>query len=80
MLGKEPPRQGGCRSKRDNLALNCALCCSFKDKEVQRDAKMVSYKVVDKEAKPYIEVEISGEKKVRSGGLAQLTLCCIAPL
>ncbi len=39
-------------------------CCSFKDKEVQRDAKMVSYKVVDKAAKPYVEVEISGEKKV----------------
>ncbi len=38
--------------------------CSFKDKEVQRDAKMVSYKVVDKAAKPYVEVEISGEKKV----------------
>ena len=39
---------------------------SFKDKEVQRDAKMVSYKVVDKESKPNIEVEIGGEKKVRA--------------
>ncbi|KAK9825136.1 hypothetical protein WJX81_002830 [Elliptochloris bilobata] len=38
----------------------------FKDKEVQRDAKMVSYKVVDKDTKPNIEVEISGEKKVFS--------------
>ncbi|CAL8462784.1 g2317 [Coccomyxa elongata] len=39
---------------------------NFKDKEVQRDAKMVSYKVVDKAAKPYVEVEISGEKKTFS--------------
>ena len=36
----------------------------FKDKEVQRDAKMVSYKVVDKASKPYVEVEVGGEKKV----------------
>ena len=56
--------------------LDVRVCCSFKDKEVQRDAKMVSYKVVDKEAKPYIEVEIGGEKKVGSGGLAQCTVCC----
>ncbi len=43
----------------------CQYCmCSFKDKEVQRDAKMVSYKVVDKSAKPYVEVDVAGEKKV----------------
>lgn len=40
------------------------LGCSFKDKEVQRDAKMVSYKVVDKAAKPYVEVTVADEKKV----------------
>ena len=45
--------------------LECHYCvCSFKDKEVQRDAKMVSYKVVDKSAKPYVEVDVAGEKKV----------------
>ena len=38
--------------------------CSFKDKTVQRDAKMVSYGVVDKSAKPYVEVEVAGSKKV----------------
>lgn len=38
----------------------------YSDKEVQRDAKLVSYKVVDKAAKPYVEVEISGDKKVFS--------------
>lgn len=40
--------------------------CRYKDKEVQRDAKMVSYKVVDKGTKPYVEVTISDEKKVTS--------------
>lgn len=43
------------------------LCtCSFKDKEVQRDAKMVSYDVVDKKGKPNVQVEIGGEKKTFS--------------
>ncbi len=56
--------------------LICDLCCRFKDKEVQRDAKMVSYKVVDKAAKPYVEVTISDEKKVitpPSGNLITIT-------
>ncbi|KAK9807038.1 hypothetical protein WJX72_011525 [[Myrmecia] bisecta] len=36
---------------------------NFKDKEVQRDAKMVSYKVVDKAGKPYINIkDDSGDK------------------
>ncbi|KAK9808266.1 hypothetical protein WJX73_005089 [Symbiochloris irregularis] len=38
----------------------------FKDKEVQRDAKMVSYKVVDKAAKPYVEVDMAGSTKTFS--------------
>ena len=37
---------------------------SFKDKEVQRDAKLVSYKIVDKGGKPYVEVMVKDEKKV----------------
>ena len=43
---------------------------------MQRDAKMVSYKVVDKAAKPYVEVTISDEKKVntpQSGNLITIT-------
>ncbi len=35
----------------------------FADKEVQRDAKMVSYKVVDKASKPHVSVDIAGETK-----------------
>ncbi len=38
----------------------------FSDKEVQRDAKMVSYKVVDKASKPYVSVDIAGETKTFS--------------
>jgi len=38
----------------------------FKDREVQRDMKMVSYKVVDKAGKPYISVKLGGEDKAFS--------------
>ena len=56
----------------ERLECHCYVC-SFKDKEVQRDAKMVSYKVVDKSAKPYVEVDVAGDKKV-----CPLPSCCCA--
>ncbi len=33
---------------------------------MQRDAKLVAYKIVDKATKPYVEVEFKGEKKTFS--------------
>ena len=51
------------QSQKHNLLHWTFYSCSFKDKEVQRDAKMVSYDVVDKKGKPYVQVEVSGEKK-----------------
>lgn len=41
------------------------LCNRFTDKEVQRDAKLVSYNIVDRQGKPYVQVEVNGESKVR---------------
>lgn len=39
----------------------------FDDKEVQRDMKLVPYKIVNKDGKPYIQVKIKdGETKVFS--------------
>ena len=35
---------------------------------MQRDAKLVSYDVVEKNTKPYVQVEIGDEKKVRLPG------------
>ena len=47
-------------------AFHCKVLfiCSFKDKEVQKDAKMVPYKIIDKSSKPYVEVKVGGESKV----------------
>ena len=36
----------------------------FKDKEVQKDAKMVPYKIIDKAGKPYVQVKVGSEEKV----------------
>ena len=38
----------------------------FADKEVQRDAKLVSYQIVDKDKKPYVQVTVGGDKKTFS--------------
>ena len=39
----------------------------FEDKEVQKDMKLVPYKIVNKDGKPYIQVRIKdGETKVFS--------------
>jgi hypothetical protein len=40
--------------------------CRFSDAEVQRDAKLVSYKIVDKGGKPYVSVDVKGEQRVFS--------------
>lgn len=40
----------------------------YEDKEVQRDKKLVSYDIVDKQGKPYVKVNIGKEDKVRKGG------------
>lgn len=39
---------------------------NFEDKEVQSDIKLLPYKIVNKNGKPYIEVTVKGEKKVFS--------------
>jgi endoplasmic reticulum chaperone BiP len=39
---------------------------NFNDKEVQRDMKYLSYKVVDKSGKPYISIETTAGKKTMS--------------
>jgi hypothetical protein len=38
----------------------------FDEKDVQRDAKLMSYDIVDKAGKPYVSVNVGGEKKVRA--------------
>jgi len=36
---------------------------SYGDKEVQRDKKLLPFEIIDRNGKPYIQVEVKGEKK-----------------
>lgn len=47
----------------------------FDEKDVQRDAKLVSYDIVDRGSKPYVSVDVGGEKKVCVLGVAGCWLC-----
>lgn len=49
------------------LLLLLPLADRYEDKEVQRDKKLVSYDIVDKQGKPYVKVNIGKEDKVRVG-------------
>jgi len=51
----------------ENKGVWLVLFIRFEDKEVQRDMKLVPYKIVNKDGKPYIQVKIKdGETKVFS--------------
>jgi len=39
---------------------------SYKDKEVQRDKKLLPFEIINKKSKPFIEVVVKGEKKAYS--------------
>jgi len=36
----------------------------YNDKEVQMDKKLLPYDIIDKDGKPYIQVETKGQKKI----------------
>lgn len=42
------------------------MCDRFEDKEVQRDMKLVPYKIVNRDGKPYIQVKLKDGEKVFS--------------
>lgn len=39
---------------------------SFSDKDVQKDKKLVSYEIVEKEKKPHVSIDVGGSKKTFS--------------
>ncbi|DBA71107.1 hypothetical protein WJX79_003561 [Trebouxia sp. C0005] len=66
LIGDAAKNQATSNPKRTIYDVKRLIGRNFKDKEVQRDAKMVSYDVVDKKGKPYVQVEVAGDKKVFS--------------
>mmetsp|Transcript_15584 Transcript_15584/g.26951 ORF Transcript_15584/g.26951 Transcript_15584/m.26951 type:complete len:662 (+) Transcript_15584:105-2090(+) len=66
LIGDSAKNQATVNPKRTVYDVKRLIGRKFADKEVQRDAKLVSYDIVDKASKPYISVDIAGETKVFS--------------
>jgi len=63
LVGESAKNQGAINPRRTVYSVKRLIGRKFNDKEVQLDKKLLPYEVVNKDGKPYIEVEIKGEKK-----------------
>jgi heat shock protein 5 len=66
LVGEAAKNQGALNPKRTVYSVKRLIGRKFNDKEVQMDKKLLPYEIVNKDGKPYIEVEVKGEKKVYS--------------
>jgi heat shock protein 5 len=66
LVGEAAKNQGSLNPKRTIYSVKRLIGRKFNDREVQLDKKLLPYQIVEKEGKPYIEVEVKGEKKVYS--------------
>jgi heat shock protein 5 len=66
LVGEAAKNQGSINPRRTVYSVKRLIGRKYTDKEVQMDKKLLPYEVVNKDGKPYIEVEIKGEKKVFS--------------
>lgn len=67
LIGEAAKNQASLNPERTIFDVKRLIGRKFDDPEVQRDIKMVPYKIVNKEGKPYIQVKIKdGEVKVFS--------------
>jgi endoplasmic reticulum chaperone BiP len=67
LVGEAAKNQAALNPERSVYVVKRLIGRNFKDKEVQRDRKLVSYNIVDKNGKPYVSAAVSGgEQKVMS--------------
>ncbi|XP_021763741.1 luminal-binding protein-like [Chenopodium quinoa] len=67
LIGEAAKNQAAANAERTIFDVKRLIGRKFEDKEVQRDMKLVPYKIVNKEGKPYIQVKVQeGETKVFS--------------
>eukprot|EP00271_Cylindrocystis_brebissonii_P019258 TRINITY_DN57_c0_g1_i1.p1 TRINITY_DN57_c0_g1~~TRINITY_DN57_c0_g1_i1.p1 ORF type:complete len:666 (-),score=180.00 TRINITY_DN57_c0_g1_i1:183-2180(-) len=67
LIGEAAKNQFAANPERTVFDVKRLIGRKFEDKEVQRDMKLVPYKIINKEGKPYIKVETnSGDTKVFS--------------
>jgi len=67
LIGEAAKNQAAVNHERTIFDVKRLIGRKFEDKEVQRDMKLLPYKIVNKDGKPYIQVQIrDGETKVFS--------------
>ncbi|XP_074281622.1 luminal-binding protein-like [Silene latifolia] len=67
LIGEAAKNQAAANAERTIFDVKRLIGRKFEDKEVQKDMKLVPYKIVNKDGKPYIQVKIQdGESKVFS--------------
>jgi len=62
LIGEEAKNQMGINPKRTIYSIKRLIGRNYDDEEVQNEIKLLTYDVVDKENKPYVEVEINVKK------------------
>eukprot|EP00877_Chromochloris_zofingiensis_P011020 jgi/Chrzof1/6171/Cz17g14060.t1 len=66
LIGDAAKNQATVNPKRTIYDVKRLIGRKYEDKEVQRDKKLVSYDIVDRQGKPYVQVDVNGENKVFS--------------
>ena len=66
LVGKAAKNQSALNPKRTIHSVKRLIGRKYNDKEVQMDKKLLPYDIIDKDGKPYIQVEIKGQKKLYS--------------
>ncbi|KAL1350662.1 hypothetical protein HN51_014686 [Arachis hypogaea] len=66
LIGEAAKNQAPLNPKRTIFDVKRLIGRKFDDPEVQRDVKYLPYKIVNKDGKPYIQVQVKGEDKVFS--------------
>ena len=66
LVGEAAKNQAALNPKRTIYSVKRLIGRKYNDKEVQMDKKLLPYDIIDKDGKPYIQVEIKGHKKLYS--------------
>ena len=66
LVGEAAKNQASLNPKRTIYSVKRLIGRKYNDKEVQMDKKLLPYDIIDKDGKPYIQVETKGQKKLYS--------------
>ena len=63
LVGEAAKNQAALNPERSIYVVKRLIGRNYKDKEIQKDKKLVSYDIVDKNGKPYVSAVVNGGEK-----------------